>query len=308
MKKNEFTYPSSDKKTTIFATEWVPEGKVRGVLQIAHGMVEYIDRYDGFASFLAESGFYVVGNDHLGHGRSVRTDDEHGFFAHRSGNKCVIGDIDRLRLMTMEKYPRKPYFFLGHSMGSFLLRQYLTQYGKGLTGAIIMGTGQQPAPVLNAGKMLCRAIALIRGWHHRSGLINNMAFGSYNKAFEPVRTPADWLSREESNVNKYIRDPWCTFMFTVNGYYEMFSGIQKAQDPKNIDRIPKDLPVFFVSGSKDPVGGAGKGVRAVYDSYAAAGIRDLDIKLYKNDRHEILNEVDKEVVYEDLRAWIEKYI
>ena len=308
MEKNEFTYPSADNKTTIFATEWVPDGEVRAVLQIAHGMVEYIDRYDAFAYFLAEHGIYVTGNDHLGHGRSVTSDDEHGFFAHPNGNECVIKDMDRLRLMTAEKYPGVPYFFLGHSMGSFLLRQYLTRYGKGLAGAIIMGTGQQPAPVLNAGKMLCSLIAMVKGWHHRSSLINNMAFGSYNKPFEPARTPCDWLSREESNVNKYMADPWCTYMFTVNGYHEMFTGIQQAQDPKNIDRIPKDLPVFFVAGAEDPVGEAGKGVKACYDSYVNAGILDISIKLYENDRHEILNEVDKDVVFSDLLEWMEKYI
>lgn len=308
MKKNEFTYPSADNKTTIYATEWIPDGEVRAVLQIAHGMVEYIDRYDGFASFLADHGFYVTGNDHLGHGRSVTSDDEHGYFAHPNGNECVIKDIDRLRLITTEKYPGIPYFFLGHSMGSFLLRQYLTMYGRGLAGAIVMGTGEQPAPVLNAGKMLCRAIALVKGWHHRSGLVNGIAFGSYNKAFEPARTPCDWLSRDENNVDAYMKDPWCTYMFTVNGYYQMFSGIQKCQNPKNIDRIPKDLPVLFVSGAEDPVGESGKGVKKAYDSYVKAGILDVGIKLYEKDRHEILNEIDRQEVYRDLLDWLEANI
>ena len=282
MTKNEFTFNSADKKTTIYATEWVPGGDVRAVLQIAHGMVEYIGRYDGFASFLADHGFYVVGNDHLGHGRSVTSDEEHGFFAHPDGNACVISDMDRLRLITQEKYPGVPYFMLGHSMGSFLLRQYLTMYGKGLAGAVIMGTGSQPGAVLSAGKALCRMIAAFKGWHHRSSMVNNIAFGSYIKPFEPARTQTDWLTRDENIVDAYNADPWCTYMFTVNGDYQMFT-----------------------SGAEDPVGDQGKGVTAVYDSYVKAGIENIDIKLYDGDRHEILNELDKSEVYADLLAWLE---
>ena len=306
MKKNDLTFPSADGRTTIYATEWVPDEAPRAVLQIAHGMVEYVGRYDAFASWLAGRGFYVVGNDHIGHGRSVVTDDDHGYFGHPGGNGFVISDMNELREITSEKYPDIPYFFLGHSMGSFLLSQYITMYGAGLAGAIIMGTGVQPGAVLTAGKTLCRTIALSKGWRHRSSMVNNIAFGSYNKAFEPARTPTDWLTRDENIVDAYNSDPWCTFMFTVNGYYEMFAGIEQAQKPANIKRIPKDLPILLISGQEDPVGEQGKGVEKKYETYKKAGIEDVSLKLYPKDRHEILNELDKSKVYSDLLDWMEQ--
>ena len=162
MEKREFTYPSKDGKTQIHAIEWIPEQEVKAVLQICHGMVEYIDRYHEFASYLAERGIYVTGHDHLGHGQSVNSEEEYGYFPQPDGNKCVALDIHNLRKITMEKYPDVPYFMLGHSMGSFLLRQYLTMFSKGLAGAVIMGTGHQPRMILSAGQMVCKLTALFK--------------------------------------------------------------------------------------------------------------------------------------------------
>ncbi|XCP85253.1 alpha/beta fold hydrolase [Roseburia hominis] len=304
--KQEFTYPSRDGATRIHAIEWKPEGEIKAVLQMCHGMVEYIDRYDAFARFLNEHGYYVVGHDHLGHGGSVRSEELHGYFHDTRGNECVIGDIHKLRLITKEKYPDIPYFMLGHSMGSFLIRQYMELYGEGLSGVIVMGTGSQPAVVLGAGRMLCRVIAAVRGWTYRSALIDNMAFGSYNKKFEPARTDKDWLTKDESIVDAYRAHPWCTFRFTVNAYYHMFRGIQFAQKKENIRRIPVNLPLFLVAGADDPVGNFGKSVKQVYDTYRKCGIQDVSIKLYENDRHEILNETDRDTVFTDILEWLEE--
>ena len=304
MTKRDFRYLSADGETQIHAIEWIPEGKPAAVLQILHGMVEYVDRYDAFASFLAEKGYYVVGNDHLGHGESVKTDEDHGYFGTPDGNQYVVSDIHELRMMAQKKYPDAPYFMLGHSMGSFLLRQYLTVHGEGLSGAVVMGTGKQPAIVLGAGKLLCRLIALFKGWRHRSRLLFNMALGSYNKKFEPARTPNDWLSKNEESVDAYCADPWCTFRFTLNAYFFMFKGIGIAQ--KDAGKVPKDVPMLIVSGAEDPVGGSGKGVTEVYESYKKLGIRDIALKLYPGDRHEILNELDRVTVYADLYAWLEE--
>ncbi len=305
--KKHFKYMSQDKQTQIHAIAWEPEGEAVAVLQICHGMVEFIDRYDAFATFLAGHGYYVVGNDHLGHGESVESDEKHGYFAHPNGNECVIADIHTLRKRTMEKFPDIPYFMLGHSMGSFLVRQYIESYGEGLAGVIIMGTGSQSNSSLNVGKTLCRTTASLRGWDYRSDRIDNMAFGSYNQAFEPARTPMDWLSRDEAVVDAYLNHPWCTFQFTVNGYYHMFSGMQAAQDENRIRQIPKSLPMLLVSGACDPVGENGKGVETAFKSYRDAGISDVRMKLYENDRHEILNELDRDVVFTDLLAWLEEH-
>ena len=302
--RQDFFYPSADGETRIHALEWLPEGRPAATLQLCHGMAEYIARYDEFASFLAENGFYVTGNDHLGHGQSVTSPDRLGYFNDPRGNECVIADIHALRQRTFTGYPGVPHFMLGHSMGSFLLRQYIELYGEGLSGAIVMGTGSQPPAVLSAGKAICRTAARFHGWTYRSGLMNSMAFGSYNKKFEPARTPSDWLSRNTASVDAYEADPLCGFMFTVNGYYHMFRGIEFAQKAENIAKIPRSLPLLLVSGAEDPVGGFGAGVQPVYEAYRAAGITDVQLKLYPADRHEILNELDRDKVFADLLDWM----
>ena len=232
------------------------------------------------------------------------SDDRHGFFDEKRGLEILHEDLQTLREMTRERFPDVPYFWLGHSMGSFLSRQYIARHGAGLAGAVIMGTGSQPAGTLKAGKALCSMIARFRGWTYRSKLVNNMALGSYNKPFEPARTKNDWLTKDEAIVDAYNAQPWCTFMFTVNGYYTLFSSIEDAQDAKTVLKIPKDLPLLLVSGALDPVGAAGKGVEQAFAAYRDAGIRDVKMKLYDGDRHEILNELDREQVYEDLLQWM----
>ena len=302
--KNEFRYPSRDGVTEIHAIEWKPEGEVKAVLQICHGMVEYIGRYDAFASYLCERGIYVTGHDHLGHGGSVQSKEYYGYFHKENGNEYVVGDIHKLREITQKKYPDVPYFMLGHSMGSFLLRQYLTLYGQGLSGAIIMGTGRKSSLVLDLGRLLCRMLAACKGWNYRSTFIDNLGFGAYNRRFEPAATNKDWLSSDPETCQKYIADPLCNFTFTVNAYYHMFGGMKVLTKKESMKRIPRNLPVFFVAGAEDPVGNFGKDVQRVYEKYRDAGIEDVRIKLYEGDRHEILNERDRQQVYEDLYCWI----
>lgn len=302
--KNHFYYPSQDNQTQIHAIEWIPKCGVKAILQISHGMVEHIERYDAFADYLSKRGFYVVGQDHLGHGASVTDDEKHGYFHDTHGNEHVIGDIHKLRQITTSRYPNVPYFMLGHSMGSFLTRQYITMYGAGLAGVVIMGTGNQPLALVRLGKLLCRIVASVKGWTYRSTLINNMAFGGYNRKFRPARTPMDWISRNPENVDNYLQDSWCTFTFTVNAYYHMFRGIEQLLNRKNFARIPRDLPVLFVAGKDDPVGDFGKGVIAVYKKYKKE-FDDVSLKLYEHDRHEILNEIDRKDVYLDIYKWLE---
>ncbi len=306
MKKQEFFYPSGDGLTQIHAIEWIPEGETRAVLQIAHGMVEFIDRYDRFATFLATNGFHVVGNDHLGHGKSVTDESQLGYFAKRDGNLTVLGDMQRLREDTRAKVPGVPYFILGHSMGSFLVRQFIEVYGEGLAGAIVMDTGWQPDATLDLGIGLTALLGRIRGDHYRSTLVNNMALGSYNAAFEPGRTKNDWLTRDEAIVDAFVANPLNQFVFTVNGYHNMFRGMRFAQRRENLERIPKDLPILVVSGARDPVGNFGKGPEKVAQIFRETGIRDVTLKLYPEDRHEILNELDRDTVDRDLLRWMEE--
>ena len=305
--KYDFSYLSADGMTPIHAIEWVPDGEVKGVVQILHGMVEFVDRYDRFARFLNEHGIYVTGNDHLGHGASVISDDSHGYFAKENGNLCVIKDIQSLRVRTEKKYPDVPYFMLGHSMGSFLLRQYITMYGDGLAGVIISGTGYQEPGLLTFMMGVCRTKAAFQGWDHRSVSIDKLALGSYNKAFEPARTKNDWLTKDEAIVDAYNQNPWNNFMFTLNGYYNLFRGLRWAEDPKEIEKIPKDLPILIASGGSDPVGNMGKGPQKVAGIYRSAGIRHVTCVLYPGDRHEILNETDHDNVDRDFLSFIEEH-
>lgn len=305
MIKDEFYFPSKDGNTEIHTIEWKPEGEVKAVVQLCHGMVDYVNRYHDFAEYLCEKGFYVVGNDHLGHGKSVQCKSEYGYFSDKFGNECVLGDIDTLRQRIQKKYPNVPYFLLGQSMGSALARQYMQTHGNELTGVVLMGvTADMPELKLKAGKMLCRIIGLIRGGHYRSRLVDNAALGVYNKKFKPAKTRADWISSDEEKRNQYVNDPLCSFMFTVNAYYNVMKGMQQVRKKENIFMIPKHLPIMMVAGIDDPVGNFGKGVRRIYGIYKRAGLKDVTLQLYPEARHELLNEVCRDQVYEDLYNWL----
>lgn len=304
--KDEFYYPSKDGNTEIHTIEWKPDGEVKAVLQIAHGMVEYVDRYNEFAQFLCEQGFYVVGNDHLGHGKSIQSKSEYGFFHDKYGNACVLGDMHTLRLRTEKKYPGVPYFLLGHSMGSALARQYIKMYGNGLSGVILMGTMDRTRGELKLALRICGAMQLLKGGHYRSKMVNNFTIGCYNKKFKPAKTKVDWMTSDSERLEQYVTDPLCSFTFTVNAYYHMFTGMLQMKNKQSVYMIPKKLPVFFVAGSDDPVGNFGKGVRKVYEKYKEAGITDVSLRLYPGDRHELLNETDRNQVYQDLLEWLEE--
>ena len=310
MTKKDFYYPSSDGKTRIHAVRWDPDGEPKAIVQIIHGMIEFIDRYDDFAKYLAGHGFLVTGEDHLGHGASVISDEYHGFFG-KDGNKCVIADIHKLRTMMHDEHPDLPYLMLGHSMGSFLVRQYITEndaeYAKGLSGVVVMGTGWTPNAVSGIAKNLARLMGT-KKVGKRAKLIDVMAFGSYLKKIENPRTISDWLTKDTAIVDAYRANPWNTFFFTPNGYYHMFSGMQKAHDIKRMKKLPAGLPILFASGAEDPVGNWGEGVRKAYMVYTENTDCNVDIRLYNDDRHEILNETDRAEVYEDMRAFFEHCI
>lgn len=304
MNKAEFTYLSSDKVTSIHALRWEPAQEVIGVVQIAHGMVEYADRYDLFAQFLTEKGFVVTANDHLGHGASVTGQEQWGYFAEKDGAGCVFQDMHKLTRLTKEAYPNIPYFLFGHSMGSFLSRRYLCLYGKELAGAVICGTGYQSPVMLAAGKMITKIIAAIKGWKHRSRFVDALAFGGFNRAYEPSETHKEWLSRDPETIQANLADPRCNFMFTLNGYYALFENIALSQNKSQLINMPKALPVLFIAGDDDPVGHRGKDITKVVDRFKKAGMEKVDVILYKDFRHEILNEIGKEQVYEDVASWL----
>ena len=303
----DFTLPSTVPGRTLHGFRCVPEGQVRAVLQLSHGMVEFIDRYRPLAEYLADRGILVTGHDHLGHGASIRTKEDYGYFAEPDGNRAVLADLHAVTVLTKELYPNLPYFLLGHSMGSFYARQYLCEYGRELNGAIIMGTGFQPKALVKVAKTLCRVLAAFHGWHYRSSLVANLSFMGYNKGLEG-RTTHDWLNRDQAEVDKYLAEERCTFTFTLNAYYSMFSGILRLHDPAFLARMPKELPLLFLSGDADPVGEQGKGVRRAIQSLKDAGVQNIESIFYPGARHELLVETNKLEVFGDIAAWLDKQL
>ena len=307
MKKEEFYFDSRDGKSSIHGVRWMPdkgEAGARGIIQIIHGMEEYVGRYEDFAEFMTANGFIVTGEDHLGHGGSVAEGQTKGYFCEQDPATVIVRDVHRLKKITQEKFPGLPVIIMGHSMGSFIARNYIYRYGTGIRMAIIMGTGHQSMGAVNAGTALTKLTALFKGQKCVPTLVTRMSFGGYLKKIPNPRTSFDWLSANEKNVDDYIADPDCGFDFTANGYLALFELIRRMQKDVNIDAVPKDLPLFFVAGEDDPVGMYGEGVKAAAETYKAAGVRDITVKLYPGDRHEILNEDNKQTVKEDILEWI----
>lgn len=303
----EFNFPSADKKTEIHTYRWSPDGKVKAVLQIVHGMVEHVSRYEEFAEYLTSRGILVTGNDQLGHGKSIASKEELWNFP-KNGNAVLLKDIHTLRLMTRKKYPSVPYFILGHSMGSYLLRQYLCFEGEGLSGAIIMGTGNEKKPVLMTAEVLAAMKCKVQGRTHHTRLLTLMAFGNYCKRIHESPTGHEWLSRDPEKVREYKEDVLCGGRFTNSAFREFFRCMLYLKKKEHLQKMPKDLPILLASGEEDPVGNYGKSVRQVEGQFRDLGIADVTCILYPGDRHEILNELDRDQVYADLAAWIEKRI
>lgn len=304
VKKEEFTFDSRDGKTKLHGVRWVPEGKVVCILQIIHGMAEYIERYEEVAQYLGERGILVTGDDHLGHGKSVTGGGTYGYFCEQDPATVVVRDVHRLKKMTQEEYPGVPYVILGHSMGSFILRNYLIRYGTGIQGAIVCGTGSLPKALVKVSKALAGVQRLFLGQKHVAKMIDRIAFGSYNKKIPEAKTSVDWLCTRESVVDAYVKDPLCGFTFTVNGFQTLFTLIDRLNKEENLREMPKELPVFFIAGDMDPVGNYGEGVKKAYEDFKKAGMERLSMKLYPGDRHELLNEEDRFTVYEELYPWI----
>ena len=274
------------------------------MIQIEHGIAEHINRYDDFACFLAENGFVVVGDDHLGHGQTITDPADLGFFADSDGWNYVVKDMDKLRDLMHREYPDLPYIFFGHSMGSFLTRTYLIEHPDKYDAAIISGTGQQGKALVFAGYTAANLMVRKLGARGDGQKLNDMAFGSYCKKIPNPRTPFDWLSRDAANVDKYIEDPLCGFVAKVSLYRDMMSGIRFIGNQKNVDKMNKEAPIYFMSGEEDPVGDYGAGVEKAYKSFCDAGIKDVMIRLYPGGRHEMLNEINRQDVYRDILKWL----
>ena len=300
--RKEYSVPSKSGVADVYARCWMPENP-KAIFQIVHGMAEHGERYEDFAKYLCENGFAVLVDDHVGHGKSVKGDKDLGYFGENGGWDAFVEDERALSELIKAEFPYLPVIFFGHSMGSFIAREYLRRYGSDerIKGGIICGTsGKNPAAAIAI--ILAGTIAKSKGSRHRSEFINKIAFGPYNNKCEK-RTPFDWLSTDTAQVDKYIADKYCGFLFTAAGYKDLFTILNKVSGKDWFESVNPDLPLLITSGEDDPVGAYGKGVKQVYNDLKAADKKDVTLKLYAGMRHEILNEVENKTVYEDIAAW-----
>lgn len=304
--REDFWYDSKG-AGKIHGCRWTPEERPKAVVQIVHGIAEYVERYDEFAAYLNGLGFLVVAEDHMGHGQSVGENGIQGYF--HGGWFTAVEDTMTLLRETQAAYPDIPYVLFGHSMGSFMARTILCKYpDSGISAAVICGTGWQPAALLPPVTRFIEAVCRKDGEDKPSAFLENLVFGSYNKRVEHPRTAYDWLSRDAKIVDAYIAHPMCGFTPTAGLLREMMKGLTYIEKPAHLKAMKKDLPVFFVAGGDDPVGSYGKGVKRAVGEFKKAGMTDVSCRIYPLCRHEILNEINRQEIFEDIGGWILKKV
>ena len=305
-------FRSSNGKDTVAYYIYTPiasgDIKPKGIIQLSHGMCEYVRRYEHMAEYFCSKGYIFCGNDHLGHGATAADTDSLGFTSEGGGVDHIVNDLHTMTEIIKKAYPGIPVVLFGHSMGSFMARIYITRYGKELAGAIICGTGGPDQPSKLA-KLMANSAIKCHGEHYRSEFINNLAFGSYNKRYGKNAPSAAWLSRDAAVIDAYMKDPFCTFTFTARGFYDLFDALSRVSSRKWAYSVPKTLPIFLVSGDCDPVGSYGNGVVKVYRRLKNAGIRELDFKLYRGARHELQNEIPetRQRFFADILAHLDRW-
>ena len=286
---------------------WQTDAPCRGVIQLVHGMAEHIARYDRLARALCAAGYTVAGHSPLGHGEDAR-EDELGFFGRKDGWDHLVEDVHAAHEMLLKRFPGQRFAILGHSMGSFVTREYLLRYGGDLTAAVICGTGWFPGPLCSVARAAAALCGVFGGWQKPAPLVDRLMSKDNNKAFAPARTPFDWLSRDTAEVDKYMADLRCGFLFTARGYYDMFTGLKNLSRLHRLAALPGNLPVLFISGDADPIGTQGKGVNTVAQQFRDAGVRDVTVRLYPGARHELFNETNRDEITAELIDWLNRHM
>ena len=301
----EISFPSHDGKHTVYAEIYTPKNReAKGIVQLAHGMIDYVGRYKELADYLTGEGYIFAGHNHLGHGKTASCREELGFFSEKNGVEYVIADMHRMNKYLRTEYPSLPLILFGHSMGSFITRLYIEKHPHSMQKAIIHGTAG-PNMLLPFGKTLAKLIKFVKGPMHRSKLIKSLAFGSYNKKFPKEEGSDAWLTREISLVSSRPSDKFTNFTFTVSAYIDLFEMIQKCNTKEWFDNYPKELPTLVISGDMDPVGDYGKGPDYIYKKLLIAGCKSVSLKMYEGARHELFNETNRTEVFADIARWIE---
>lgn len=302
----EVSFKSSDGTHSAHGDIYVPkDAPIKGVLQISHGMTDYVGRYEEMARFITARGFVFAGHCHVGHGQSVSSTDELGFFALKHGVEILIGDMLLMNGLLKMRFPGIPIIVMGHSMGSLIARLFVAQHPEAASALIIHGTSG-PNKAVFAGKALVSVMSLFKGKKYRSNFIKKLASGKYNKKFPKEEGPNSWLTRDTQLANKKLADPLGNYTFTLSAYGDLFKLVDRANSKRWFDSYPKGVPTLIISGDMDPVGGYGKGVRYVYSELLRRGHENLTLKLFEGARHELFNEINREEIFFYIVSWMER--
>ncbi len=293
----------------IYVCKWMDESvEPTAIVQISHGMAEHIQRYAQFAAFLNSKGMIVIGHDHRGHGQTGERSGIYGYFAKKDGFERVVDDLKEVHDDVKKQYPNLPVFLFGHSMGSFLARRFLQRFHVGLCGVILSGTGGNPGFILKIAKKIAKLQVKKWGEQTESPLLQKLTTGNYNKKWKNAKTNYEWLTRDAKEITTYIDDPYCGKLGSTGFFQDLYHGLDVIHQDGQIAKIEKDLPFFLFSGDMDPVGNYTKGVISMINQMKQHGIHRIDYKFYKEGRHEMLNEVNRQEVYNDIYQWIEKQL
>ncbi|HFL3600527.1 TPA: lysophospholipase [Clostridioides difficile] len=308
MKCTNFTF-KGEEGLDIYTYKWEDENikKPKAVIQIAHGMAETAQRYETFAKVLTKNGYIVYINDHRGHGKTAKIIENVGHLAEKEGFRCLVEDMYTLTNIIKKENEDLPIYLFGHSMGSFASQRYIMDYSNNLAGLILCGSNGKQGIILNLAHLIINREIKKYGRRFKSNKINNLIFGG-----EIIRrnekTKFDWLSRDKEQVEKYINDPFCGVVCSCGFFYDLVQGLKEIEDKENLKKVPLDIPIYIISGDKDPIGKNGKGVLKLRDRYIKLGVKDVTCKLYKDGRHELLNEINREEVFEDIICWLNNKI
>lgn len=287
-------------QTPIFIKIWKPEMEPKAIIQLSHGMAEHIGRYEEFGKIFAQKGYLVFGNDHRGHGQTGLKQGLLGYFANENGFSKTVDDLKNVAEHVKAKYPTLPFYLFGHSMGSFIARNYIQTYSNRIDGLILSGTGYYPPAVIKSAKQMAKQIPA----KEPSDLMNKLVFGKNNKRISPNHTPFDWLSRDKDEVSKYIADPLSGFVPTGQFFIDLFKGIEIMQSANRNALIRKDLPILFISGDHDPIGNYSRGVWKAANLYNKLRLTNISVLLFEGARHELLHEINKSEVFTIIDKWL----
>lgn len=306
MTTESFTLTAPD-GLPIHGKKWLPAGEPKAVVQIVHGMAEHLGRYDALAQKLVEHGFAVYAHDHRGHGGSVPEGEEKGHMG-ENGFANAVAVVHQIAQRIAKEHPGKKRVLFGHSMGSFMVQRLLYTHPEDMDAAVLSASNGKPPPLAAAGRYVARLERMRLGPRGKSKLLDALSFGDFNRKFKPNRTDFDWISSVPEQVDRYVADPMCGFLCSTQTWVDLLDALGSLTAPANLAKIPKDKPIYLMAGAKDPVGDMGRGVERLNASYRDAGLRKVDLRLYRGGRHEMLHESNADEVVRELVAWIDRAI